>query len=630
MDKQNYYRNVLKHQHSKFWKHELINIDEPNLQKNIFPYDEVSRIDFDYKIIPINPADDIFITDTTFRDGQQSRPPYTTQQIVDLFKLISRLSGKSGVIRQTEFFLYSKKDREAIEKCQELGLDFPQITGWIRSAVEDIPLVKAAGIKETGILTSVSDYHIFLKLNMNRKQVLDMYLGVIKSILDAGITPRCHFEDITRADIYGFCVPFAIELMKLREESGIDVKIRLCDTLGYAVPYAGAALPRSVDKLVRAFIDDAGVPGQLLEWHGHNDFHKATINATTAWLYGCSAANGTALGIGERTGNAALEALVIEYIALKGNHFDIDTTVITDIAHYFENDIGVKIPANLPFVGADFNVTRAGIHVDGLIKNEEIYNIFNTTKLLKRPIMLEITDKSGKAGIAHWINTNLELNGEDAVDKHHPGVSMINKLIIKAYEEGRVTSISHAEMDKVVRKYLPELFMSDLEKIKYKAAQVAIAVVEQVLQNPAMTSMNPAIQEPIMQEIIDENPSIQFAYVVDMNGKKMTKNITSIADRAKYENFGVGTDYSDRAWFLAPIKTGKINVTDFYISKMTGALCITVSAPIIDEKDEMAGVFGVDIKFEEFAKRVEDIAEATQIALKAEYETKKKSVKKEI
>ena len=167
---------------------------------------------------------------------------------------------------------------------------------------------------------------------------------------------------------------------------------------------------------------------------------------------------------------------------------------------------------------------------------------------------LEITDKSGKAGIAHWINTNLGLTGEEAVDKRHPGVSMIHKGIMKAYEDGRVTCISHEEMEKQVRKYLPELFMSDLEKIKYKAAQVAIAVVEEVLKNPAMITMVPSIQEPIMQQVIDENPSIQFAYVVDMNGCKTTKNITAIADRAKYENFGVGTDYSDRAWFLAPLK----------------------------------------------------------------------------
>ena len=624
MAKWNKEKRVLDHEHTKFWQLDLKDVTEPNLQKGVFPYDEVSRIDFDHKIIPINPAEDIFITDTTFRDGQQARPPYTVKQIVDLYTFMSRLGGENGVIRQSEFFLYSKKDREAVTKCLELGLKYPEITGWIRAQKEDIKLLKEAGLKETGILTSVSDYHIFLKLNVTRKKAYDDYLGIVKDILAEGIVPRCHFEDITRAEIYGFCIPMAIELMKLREESGINIKIRLCDTMGYGVTYPGASLPRSVEKLIRAFIDEGGVPGHLLEWHGHNDFHKALINATTAWLYGCSAANGTLLGLGERTGNAPVEGLIIEYIGLRGTNNGIDTTVITDIAQYFEKEIGVKIPTNFPFVGAEFNITKAGIHADGLIKNEEIYNIFDTTKILKRPIVTMITDKSGKAGIAHWINARLSEKGKTVIDKRHPGVSKIHKWVTEQYESGRATGISHEELERMVRKYLPELFMSDLEKIKFMATQAAMDVVKQVIDHPVMKTMKPELQEPIMQQCIEDNPSIQFAYVVDMNGKKTTKNITNIADRAKYENYGVGTDQSDREWFIKPLQSGKMHVTNFYISKMTGALCITVSAPLVDENDEMVGIFGVDIKFEDLVSRVEDIAEATQIALREEYEAKSK------
>ncbi|MCX7817234.1 MAG: histone-lysine N-methyltransferase [Syntrophales bacterium] len=617
-------KKVLEHEHTKFWQYELKDVLEPNLQKEIFPYHEVARIDFDNRIIAIDPADEIFITDTTFRDGQQSRPPYTVKQIVDLYTFLHKLGGEKGVIRQTEFFLYSAKDREAVENCLALGYRYPEITGWIRAKKEDVPLVVAAGLKETGILTSVSDYHIFLKLNKTRKQVVEEYLEVVRTLLEAGIVPRCHFEDVTRADIYGFCIPFAIELMKLREESGIDIKIRLCDTLGFGVTYPGASLPRSVDKLVRAFIDEAGVPGHLLEWHGHNDFHKALINATTAWLYGCAAANGTLLGIGERTGNPPLEGLIMEYIALKGSHDGIDTTVITDIARYYEKEVGYRIPPNFPFVGAEFNLTKAGIHVDGILKNEEIYNIFDTKKLLKRPIVPMVTDKSGKAGIAFWINTHLGLSGENAVDKRHPGVSKIHKRIMEEYEKGRVTSISNEEMERLVRTYIPELFMSELDRIKHRAAEAAIAVVKQVIEHPVMKTMKPELQEPIMQKCIEENPSIQFAYVVDMNGKKITRNITNIADRSKYENYGVGTDQSDREWFIVPLRTGKVHVTNFYISRMTGALCFTVSAPIIDDNDEMVGIFGVDIKFEDWVKRVEDMEEATKIALRAEYESSMK------
>jgi len=146
-----------------------------------------------------------------------------------------------------------------------------------------------------------------------------------------------------------------------------------------ASPTPALRCPAALINLFMLLIHDAGVPGHLLEWHGHNDFHKAMINATTAWLYGCSAANSTLLGMGERTGNPPIEGLIIEYIALRGRN-GIDTTVITDIAEYFEKEIGVKIPHNYPFVGSGFNVTSAGVHADGLIKCEEIYNIFDTRK----------------------------------------------------------------------------------------------------------------------------------------------------------------------------------------------------------------------------------------------------------
>ena len=627
MAKWNKDKKLLDQQRNKFWKFDLKEVDEPNLQKEIFPYTEISKIVFDHRIIPIEPAEDIFITDTTFRDGQQARPPYTAEQIVNIYRLMNKLGGPNGIIRQSEFFLYSKKDKEAVKKCLEQGLRYPEITGWIRAAKEDIHLVKEAGLKETGILTSVSDYHIFLKLGKKRSEALDDYLGIVKAVLDLGIIPRCHFEDITRADIYGFCIPFAIKLMQLREESGVDIKIRLCDTMGYGVTYPGAALPRSVDKLVRSFIDEAGVPGHLLEWHGHNDFHKAMINATTAWLYGCCAANSTLLGLGERTGNPPIEALIIEYISLKGNNNGIDTTIITDIAEYFEKEIGVKIPHNYPFVGSEFNVTRAGVHADGLIKCEEIYNIFDTNKILKRPIVTMITDKSGNAGIALWINQRFGLEGDNTVDKRHPGISRIHKWITEQYDSGRITTISPEEMEKKVRMYLPELFMSELEKIKYAAEKAAIAAVYQLIEQPLMKDMITEKQEPLMQKFVDEHPSFQFAYIVDLNGRKTTKNITNIADRAKYENYGVGTDQSDREWFIKPLQTGKIHVTDFFISKMTSVLCFTVSAPIVTDKDEMIGIFGVDIKFEDWVKRAEGMEDTDHIALRAEYEEAKSKAK---
>jgi isopropylmalate/homocitrate/citramalate synthase len=585
----------------------LLDIQEPNLYRGIFPYDEVCRVEFDNKFVFTDPPEEIVITDTTFRDGQQARPPYTVEQIVDLFEMLHKLGGTNGVIRQCEFFLYSEKDKEALRKCQERNYRYPEITGWIRAVKEDFKLVKEMGLKETGILTSVSDYHIFLKLKKNRRVVMREYLSIVSAALDLGIIPRCHFEDITRADIYGFCVPFAQDIMRLSEEAKLPVKIRLCDTLGYGVPYPSAALPRCVPKIIRAMIDDAGVPSEYLEWHGHNDFHKGFINATTAWLYGCSAANGTLLGFGERTGNSPIEGLIIEYISLMGHNNGIDTTMITEIRNYLERVVGVHIASNMPLVGTNFNSTSAGIHADGILKNEEIYNIFNTAKILNRPISISVNDKSGLAGIAQWINSHFALTGKDRVEKTHPGVAKINRWVTKQYEDGRTTSISDQEMEKVARKYLAEIFVSEFDILKARAREMAYHIIERVIEEPRMKSMEPKQVEPILQSLIDEYPYLQYVYVVDMHGKKITRTICQPVDQAKFAHVPAGEDYSDRPWFIEPLKDGKIHVTDLYSSKHTGALCITLSGPIRSDVGEIRGILGLDIRFEDLTKSDEEV-----------------------
>ena len=430
------------------YKYELQDVAEANLYRDIFSYGEIPKVPFNHRRVPMFPAKEIWITDTTFRDGQQARPPYTVQQVVDLYDLLHKLGGHNGVIRQCEFFLYSDRDKEAVRRCLERGYKFPEITAWIRAVKNDFKLVRQMGLKETGILVSCSDYHIFLKLQRSRQQALDMYLDIIKAALDEGITPRCHFEDITRADFEGFVIPFAAELMKLAEQYETPVKIRACDTLGYGVPNVGAQLPRSVAKIVYCLRRQAHVPPEWMEWHGHNDFHKVLVNATTAWLHGCCAANGTLLSIGERTGNPPIEGLVVEHAMLWGETEGVDYGVITEIADYYRKEIGYEIPALYPLVGRDFNVTRAGIHADGLMKSEEIYNPFDTMRLLNRPIRIGLTDKSGIAGILAWVQDRYDF--AEAPSKDDPRLRQIAEWIAAEYDDGRSTGISDEEMDQQI------------------------------------------------------------------------------------------------------------------------------------------------------------------------------------
>ncbi len=453
----------------------LEHVQEANLIEDIFPYSLPNPLPpliqfeglwherIDGKDVTFDPAararEDIHITDTTFRDGQQARPPYTIQQQVKLYEMLARLSGPNGVIRQTEFFLYTKNDLATLDACRELGYRYPEITGWIRAVKGDFRAVVDAGLSETGMLTSSSDYHIFYKQKQTRQQAFDQYVEVVEAALEAGVRPRCHLEDVTRADWKGFVFPFVQKLARLSEQvpEHLKVKVRLCDTMGFGLSFPNVAPPRSIPKLCWYITNECGIPSSRLEWHGHNDFHKVHINGATAWLCGCNALNATLFGCGERTGNPPLEGAVFEYIALKGDLCGVDTRVITELAGYAAS-IGSGVPDNYPFVGKHFNTTRAGIHAGGLRRDERIYNIMDTSTLLGRPPRVAITDRTGTDGIAIWVNEFLGTKGTPDEVKLTK-VYKIQQWVMEQYNQhGRLSTISDEELAQQVQTHLPELY----------------------------------------------------------------------------------------------------------------------------------------------------------------------------
>ncbi len=587
----------------------LDDVKQPNLYREQFPYSETPRILFDGRMVAPMTPEQLWITDTTFRDGQQARPPYTPEQIIHLFDLLHKLGGSNGVVRQCEFFLYSKRDRRALEGCFARGYAFPEITGWIRAHKADFSLVKEFKLKETGILTSVSDYHIFLKLKKTRAKILEDYLDIVRTALNEGIVPRCHFEDVTRADIYGFCLPFAAELLKLSQESGIPVKIRLCDTLGYGISYPGAVLPRSIPKLVHAFRHDVGYPAELLEWHGHNDFHKVHINGATAWLYGISALNASLLGFGERTGNPPLESAVIEYMGLTGTANGMDTKVITEIADYFRKEIKADIPNNYPFVGADFNTTRAGIHADGLLKDEEIYNIFDTTKLLDRPLKVTVTDKSGVAGIARWLNENIadiKASRRETINKRHPGIKEIYNWVMEQYAQGRTTSISPEELMAQARHYLPSLFMSEFRQVKAAAMRIAQHMAEKISAIPEIKRLAKDRMEEVLNDLLKKEHSIQLAAITNTDGYRISQVHTQRGEKGLFRRL-LNKNFKQHNWFIGVLEQGKPYYSDLFFSEFTKELIMTAALPIFDADRNIIAILDLDFKFEELDKMISDI-----------------------
>ncbi len=441
--------------------YKAVNVSQANLFRDQFPYEEIPKIKFNNIQHKINIPEDIWISDTTFRDGQQSMRPMTVEEISTIYDYLHRLDNDSGIIRQTEFFIYSEKDRQAIKKCMEKGYKFPEITSWIRAKKEDLEYVKELNIKETGMLMSVSDYHIFYKLGINREEAMEQYLSVAEEALKNGIVARCHFEDITRADFPGFVIPLAKNLMELSKKYKRQVKIRACDTLGLGIAHVGVQLPRSIPSIINTLREECGVPAESIEWHGHNDYNAVVVNATASWLYGGSSVNSTLFGLGERTGNSPLESMIFEYAQIKGTTKNMDLKLISEIADYFQKTLCYDIPSKTAFVGEEFNVTSAGIHADGLLKNKEIYNSFDTEKILNRPPLVAINSYSGLAGIALWINDYYKLSPKDKLDKNDKRILPIKEWIDKEYENCRATSIKNEELIALVNKFIPSISSKD-------------------------------------------------------------------------------------------------------------------------------------------------------------------------
>ncbi len=431
-----------------------VEVEVPRLYEETFPYTDFPKNNFIEGTYPYDLPEEIWVTDTTFRDGQQSMESFTPKQIEDIFTYMHLMDNGNGIIRQSEFFIYSERDREAVERCLALDYAYPQITTWIRPLPNDIALAASMGIRETGILMSCSDYHIFGKLGKTRREVFQMYLEAAESVMEKGICCRCHLEDITRADVFGFVIPLIRALDAMGREAGMPIKFRLCDTLGVGKPFSRIAIPRGVPALVHHVKEETGVDARQLEWHGHNDYYYAAANATAAWLHGASGVSTTLLGIGERTGNTPLEAMLVEYTQMKDPAHPLNFHALTEIARYFEREFRYSVPPKTPFVGEDFNATKAGIHADGLLKHEDIYNSVDTQKLFNRPIRIAVNQFSGSAGIAAWINSEYGFLGEEKITKHDPLVQKIKEWIDAQYAGGRNTAITDCEMHFLVGKFI--------------------------------------------------------------------------------------------------------------------------------------------------------------------------------
>ncbi|MFC4640076.1 pyruvate carboxyltransferase [Deinococcus hohokamensis] len=427
-------------------------VPSPELFPSTFPADHFPQVRWEDAAPGTLPAQ-VWTTETTHRDGQQGGLPLTAEVGLQLYDLMGRFTAQSGALRQAEFFVYRPQDRAMLAGALERWRSGHPVepTTWIRATRQDAALVAGLGVRETGLLASASDYHTFHKFTPGgRAQAACTYLDAVQAVLDAGLRPRLHLEDATRAP-RDFILPFVAQVQALAATYPVaqTPKFRICDTMGVGLPLEAVAWPRSVPRLVRE-LRAAGIGAEDLEFHPHNDLHLVVANSLSAVLAGCAVINGTLLGKGERTGNAPLEGVLLHLIGL-GVTAAPDFTVLNELADLYET-LGQGVAAKYPLYGRDAHRTRAGIHADGLNKFWPMYAPFNVPALLGRPLELSLTRDSGLAGLIFLIraHTGVEL------PKDHAGLRALHAQLDEGFEAGRQTAVEWEEIAERALKLLPE------------------------------------------------------------------------------------------------------------------------------------------------------------------------------
>lgn len=389
---------------------------------------------------------EIFISDSTIRDGSQMPGIVMKKRHkLEIYEYLHKIG-----IEKLETFVYNERDREAVKGMFDLGYEFPEVTGWARANPKDIDSVlDMDGIEETGILMSVSDSHILDKMGLgSREDALKKYTDALQYAVDHGLRTRAHIEDMTRADNEGFVFPLIEKLLEIDP----DCIIRLCDTVGYGVPFPEVGEPYGVPYMVKRLRE---MGAKNIETHVHDDFGLSVACSLAGYWYGANWSSLTFLGIGERAGNAELEKVVLFLIQRVEGFQKYDLKWVTEFARFMENEIGIRVPRNKSVVGKNIFAHESGIHTAGIIKNPFTYEPY-PPELVGGKRELMIGDSSGLEVIRYKVEETLNelMHVAIKVEKNDPRVRAIQAEIQKLYnQEQRVSAISDEELKKYVEKY---------------------------------------------------------------------------------------------------------------------------------------------------------------------------------
>jgi homocitrate synthase NifV len=332
------------------------------------------------------------ICDTTLRDGEQAAGiVFANMEKVRIARMLDEIG-----VPQIEAGIPAMggDEKRAVKEIVKLGLS-ASVLGWNRASIEDIDHSIDCGVDSVAISMSSSDIHIEHKLIKSREWVLDRITEAIEHAKSHGLYISCNAEDASRADR-----EFLIQFCRVAREAGAD-RVRYCDTLGIMDPLG-------TYKAIKDIVERAGVE---IELHTHNDFGMATANAIAGIQAGARIISTTILGIGERTGNAPLEEIVMASKYTLGIDAGVETSRFREIAEYVARASGRSIPDWKPVVGLNCFAHEAGIHADGVIKSATNYEAFAPESVgLERRISI------GKHSGRHTVKSVLAKQGIEVDD----------------------------------------------------------------------------------------------------------------------------------------------------------------------------------------------------------------------
>ncbi|MGM0770296.1 MAG: homocitrate synthase/isopropylmalate synthase family protein [Halobacteriota archaeon] len=406
--------------------------------------------------IKLPKGQEVSISDSTIRDGAQMPGiVLKAEHKLRIYEFLHQIG-----IEKLETFAYNERDRNAIKMMFDRGYESPEITGWARAVPADIDLIlDIEEIKETGVLMSVSDAHVLDKMGLpNREAAEEKYLNALQYAVDHGLRTRAHIEDMTRADNTYFVYPLIEKILEIDP----NCTIRLCDTIGYGVPFEGIPEPFGIPEMVRHLKEDLHVKN--IETHCHDDFGLAVANSIAGYWHGANWSNVTFLGIGERAGNAELEKLLL-FLCRRVEGFDkYNLECLADFGKFMQKEIGIRIPRNKSVIGSNVFAHESGIHTAGVIKNPFTYEPYPPEIVGGNRVFL-IGDSSGIEVLRFKVQDTLkELMGVQlTVEKDDKRLRSIQKDIHELYDkEKRVSCISDEEIQAYVEKYF--LFEPIVEK----------------------------------------------------------------------------------------------------------------------------------------------------------------------